>query len=245
MAGREQQGAAIRSVAALDDAVRGRLFAHIRAAGHPVTREEAAERVGISRKLAAFHLDKLVDVGLLEAGVDEARPRRVGRAPKSYRPTSRALLVCIPQRSYERLAGILLEAAVATDAGEAPEDARLRIAREAGKDLGSSARRTEPGRKGARGGALAGVQTVLDAEGFEPFRPGPGRVRLRNCPFHPLAQQEPAVVCAINHAYVSGIVAGLGASSVQADLVPVPNECCVELSQIGQPQARQPATGPA
>jgi predicted ArsR family transcriptional regulator len=59
---------AIRAVAALDDELRRGMYAFIRKARRPVTREEAAASVGISRKLAAFHLDKLVEVGLLRTG---------------------------------------------------------------------------------------------------------------------------------------------------------------------------------
>ncbi|MGH3506383.1 MAG: hypothetical protein ACRDO2_04165, partial [Nocardioidaceae bacterium] len=80
-----------------------------------------------------------------------------------------------------------------------------------------------------RPGTLAAIEAVLDAEGFEPFRPSPHRVRLRNCPFHPLAQREPVLVCAINRAYLGGLLDGLRASSLQADLVPAPDECCVEI----------------
>ena len=54
-------------VGALDDDLRRRMYAYCRRAGHSVTRDEAAAHVGISRKLAAFHLDKLVDAGLLWA----------------------------------------------------------------------------------------------------------------------------------------------------------------------------------
>lgn len=59
--------AALVAVAALSDELRRRMYGFIRRVGRPVSREEAAKSVGISRKLAAFHLDKLVEVGLLRA----------------------------------------------------------------------------------------------------------------------------------------------------------------------------------
>ena len=58
---------AIKAVAALSDDTRRGMYVFIRAARQPVTRDEAAASVGISRKLAAFHLDKLVDAGLRHA----------------------------------------------------------------------------------------------------------------------------------------------------------------------------------
>src|SRR4051812_23000871 len=57
--------AAVAAIAALEDDVRRALFEHVRGAAQPVTRESAAAAIGISRNLAAFHLDKLVELGLL------------------------------------------------------------------------------------------------------------------------------------------------------------------------------------
>src|SRR5215203_2896975 len=76
----------IGAISTLDDPVRARLYAAVRGAGVPLTREDAAAQAGISRKLAAFHLEKLVDAGLLESRADDRVPRRVGRTPKAYVP---------------------------------------------------------------------------------------------------------------------------------------------------------------
>lgn len=50
----------LTTLAVLGDEQRRRMFDFIRQERHPVTREEVAATLGISRKLAAFHLDKLV-----------------------------------------------------------------------------------------------------------------------------------------------------------------------------------------
>jgi predicted ArsR family transcriptional regulator len=55
-------------------------------------------------------------------------------------------------------------------------------------------------------------------------------VILRNCPFHALATRHTELVCGINHAFVTGLVGGLGASGVRSRLVPRPGACCVELT---------------
>ncbi|MFH8798236.1 helix-turn-helix domain-containing protein [Streptomyces sp. NPDC017936] len=60
-------GSAIDSLGVLSEDSRRRMFTFVRRARRAVTRDEAAAGVGISRKLAAFHLDKLVDAGLLRA----------------------------------------------------------------------------------------------------------------------------------------------------------------------------------
>src|SRR4029078_11433197 len=57
----------VSALAALDDDLRRQMYLEIRQRRRPVSREEVAEAVGVSRKLAAFHLDKLVDRGLLVA----------------------------------------------------------------------------------------------------------------------------------------------------------------------------------
>ena len=92
----------IGAISTLEDPVRARLYAAVRQAGEPVTREDAAAQAGISRKLAAFHLEKLVDAGLLESRADERVPRRVGRTPKAYVPVQHAVTVSVPPRSPAR-----------------------------------------------------------------------------------------------------------------------------------------------
>jgi len=70
---------------------------------------------------------------------------------------------------------------------------------------------------------------VLERLGFEPARDSPARLRLRNCPFQPLAARAPDLVCGINHGYLSGLLAGLNAPAAEAVLTPDPGRCCVEL----------------
>ncbi|MFL6120456.1 helix-turn-helix transcriptional regulator [Actinophytocola sp.] len=216
----------IRAVAALDDELRRGMYAFIRAARRPVTRDEAAAAVGISRKLAAFHLDKLVDAGVLHAGYQQTN-RRVGRAPKVYRPVETDIRVSIPPRQHDLLADILLDGLLA-ESGTARE-AAVRAARERGQDVGAAEReQARPGRLGAER-AVTLAAAALDRSGFEPDRRSPTCVRLRTCPFHPLAAKAPELVCGINHAFLTGLVDGLDTTSVRAVLDPRTGECCVEL----------------
>jgi predicted ArsR family transcriptional regulator len=229
---------AIRAIAALDDELRRRMYEYIRAARRPVTRDEAAAAVGISRKLAAFHLDKLVDAGALRARYQPAGGiRRVGRAPKVYEPSGTDIQVSIPPRSHDILAGILLDAVVREEASEEAGEGRggisrdtvRRVARDRGEQIGAAERqRARPGRLGAeRALTLAGE--LLAERGFEPARESPTCLRLRNCPFHPLTARAPDLVCGLNHAFLTGMMDGLGAATVEAVLDPRAGECCVEL----------------
>lgn len=221
---------AIKAIAALDDDLRWGMYEFIRAARRPVTRDEAAAAVGISRKLAAFHLDKLVEAGVLRARYQPVDGvRRVGRAPKVYEPSTLDIQVSLPRRHHDMLAEILMDAIVSEDPGESARDAAWRVARDRGERIGAAEReRARPGRLGAER-ALTLASKLLAERGFEPERESPACMRLRNCPFHPLTDRAPKLVCGLNHAFITGMVAGLQASTVSAVLDPRAGECCVEL----------------
>jgi predicted ArsR family transcriptional regulator len=230
--------ASLAAVAALSDDLRRSLYEFIRRAGRAVTRDEAAQSVGISRKLAAFHLDKLVDAGLLSARY--AQPgglRRVGRAPKVYEPSSLDIQVSIPQREHAYLADILVDAVLAESPTETAEQAAHRIATEHGRRLGQAERSALRGGRLGPERALTCAQQALERHGFEPSRDTPTLVRLRNCPFHPLAAKAPDLVCGINHAFLRGFLTGLDAPAVHATLKPTPGHCCVELGVPDHPDS--------
>jgi predicted ArsR family transcriptional regulator len=237
---------AVAAVAALGDEFRRRMYEFIRGSADPVTRDQAAAEVGISRKLAAFHLDKLVDVGLLR--VEVAAPgevRRIGRRPKVYRASDAHVDVSIPARRPDLLADLLLDALGATDevgpeaADGAPDtavaassstDRVAAVARRRGFQLGAAERaRTRPGRLGSERG-LTAVDAALAALGFEPRRERATELSLRNCPFQPHAAAAPQLVCTLNHALITGLLEGLEAATITATLAPQPGTCCVRLT---------------
>ena len=157
--------------------------------------------------------------------------RRVGRAPKVYEPAETDIRISIPQRRHDVLADILLDAVLTEGEDETARDAALRSARCRGERAGATERnRVRPGRLGPER-ALTLASGLLELNGFEPAPETPARVRLRNCPFHPLAAKAPEVVCQINHAYLADLIDGLDAPAVEAVLDPRAGECCVELRQ--------------
>lgn len=222
---------AISAVAALEDGVRKRLYDAVRDAGRAITREEAARRTGISRKLAAFHLDKLVAVGLLAAGVADERPRRVGRAPKVYRPVGQSVEVSVPPRAYADLASILVEAIESPHHGESAVVASHRVAANRGRAAGSVAAQDVKGRLGVER-AFNLTCRALVAQGYEPHDSTEATdrtIRLRNCPFHVLAAEAPGLVCGVNGAFLAGLLQGLGAERLEAVAVGPSGECCAEI----------------
>jgi predicted ArsR family transcriptional regulator len=221
---------AVRAIAVLDDPSRRSLYAFVRAQREPVTREAAAERLGISRKLAAFHLDKLVDAGLLVADyAPGTRTRTLGRTPKGYRPSALQVSVAIPQKAHEGLAEILIEAVLATPSAESGAEAALRTAATAGEQAGAATRaQTRGGRVGPERG-LTLAEAELRSRGFEPVRESPSCISLGNCPYQPFAARATDLVCGINQQFIAGFLRGLGASGIEAGLEPAPGRCCVVL----------------
>jgi predicted ArsR family transcriptional regulator len=216
-------GEAISAIGALEDGLRRRMYLFIRDQTHPVSRDEAAEQVGISRGLAAFHLDKLVERGLLKSiyAHPEGRPsNRVGRSSKLYQPADDSVEVSVPRRRYDLIADALAEA-VQSAGGEG---AACAIAGRKGVALGRQA----PVAAGETG--LDTTVRLLKGQGFEPARvSGDDRVVLRNCPFREVAQRSPELVCRMNLAFIQGVLEGLEVRGAGAHLDPAPTRCCITL----------------
>ena len=166
MSGNLAADAAVQAVAALEDPSRRALYRFLRGSAQPVTREQAAAAIGISRKLAAFHLDKLVDAGLLVAAYDRAaRTRTLGRAPKAYRPADIQVSISIPERHPGELAELLIDAVLSAKPDETPRSAVLRVAEQHGRALGDDARAAgRPGRLGPER-ALTLAEATLRSRG--------------------------------------------------------------------------------
>jgi predicted ArsR family transcriptional regulator len=237
--GQDRPGAPEHDLAALallTDPSRRTLYDLVRRSSGPVTREAATGHAGISVRLAAFHLDKLVAGGLLRARTDRpAGTGRLGRRPKVYEPTDLEVTVSLPPRQYDFLAEILLDAIEGSRAGarDIVIDAGRHAAHARGVNLGVTAR---AGLRGPRLGAERALTTaaqVLDGYGFEPARVSPDRVVLRNCPLHRLAERSRDLVCGLNHAFCSGVLDGLDAATAVAELSPAPGACCVILQAAG------------
>lgn len=219
------------AIAILEDDLRSRMYLFIRGRGKPVSRDEAAEHVGISRKLAAFHLDRLVERGLLTAHYARLPGRTgpgAGRSSKMYEPSDLEVDVSLPERRYD-IVGEIMVAALDQDSDEPPRDVAKRIAFQKGQAVGDDIRQRSRLRPPGSERALSIAEQSLSDYGFEPYRDDPGGISLRNCPFHRLAQQAPDLVCGLNREFIDGLLRGLGNESVEAALLPTPGQCCVRL----------------
>lgn len=229
----------------LSEPKRRAVYEAVGAADEPRTRDEVAQATGISRALAAFHLDKLVEAGLLEASTRAPVGRRkakIGRPAKRYRRSARQVELTMPPRQYA-LAGQILAAALdATSRGQPAVPAAARIAYDRGYELtASDAQRplAEPVE------SLARACQALEAFGYAPAAQQ-GRVTMSNCPFHAIVRVAQQLTCQMNLALIDGVLAGVGArEQVTPVLDPQPGRCCVVLRAGSEDQVslerRQPA----
>jgi predicted ArsR family transcriptional regulator len=226
---------------ALEDDLRRRLYLFIKSAARPISREDAAREAGISRKLAAFHLDKLVDKGLLKAHYARPPGRSgpgAGRSSKLYEPSEVEIEVSIPARRYDIVGDILIDALESLSPAESPVEGARRAGGDAGRVVGERVRRESGLRPPGPERALSVAESVLRDYGYEPYRDEQGRVALRNCPFHLLSKKAPGLVCSVNQAFIDGMLRGFGNDTVDALLESTPGQCCVKLQSPDKEERR-------
>ena len=203
------------ALASLTDRVRRQAYRVVADGTGPVGRDEVADALGVGRTLAAFHLDKLVAAGLLEVSYARRSGKTgpgAGRPAKLYHLAAAEHAVSVPPRAYRTAAELLAEALEQAGA----EETLYRVAQQHG-------RRTPAG---------ADVAELLTEQGYAPAPDGPDRIELRNCPFHRLAEQFPPVICGMNLAMITGLLAGAGlAGEWAARMDAAPGRCCVTLSK--------------
>jgi predicted ArsR family transcriptional regulator len=165
-----------------------------------------AEAFGIHRNAAKHHLDRLMEAGLLRAEFRRVNGRRgpgAGRPSKLYSATEVEVSFSVPERHYDLLAHLLLQALTQ---GADLETVGARFGREL-----ADATRAE----GPVDDPLEGVARVLDRLGFRPHietdAQGCTWITTENCPFGWVAMEAPAgEVCRLDRAIISGVLEGFG-----------------------------------
>lgn len=197
----------------LQDPVRRQLFDYVSRSARSVSREEAARAAGISRTLAAYHLDHLDSAGLLETAYarrDGKSGPGAGRPAKIYAAAQPEVVLSVPARNY-RLLGSLLAAAAAADGTGAVRQALAEAARQEGQRAGA---------------AHPELRVVLQRLGYEPQEDGHGTITMANCPFHVVAQEQRELVCQMNYQLLCGVLSGVRRSGQRATLAPEAGRCC-------------------
>lgn len=221
-----------RLVSALGDATRRRAFFAVREADGPQTKDEVAAALGIDRRLAGFHLDKLVEQGFLSAGFRRRSGRGgpgAGRPAKLYALADPEVTVSIPERHYELLAGLLLRAMEA-GADESPQHALERVGEEFGREIGEAERAAGRGPVGeGTTEAVAGVVRLLSRYGFAAQTEGEDAIKACACPFEEVAFGDPDRICGLDRAIWRGVLAAFapGATLGDATTRAAGDEACV------------------
>lgn len=223
----------LSGLSALADPVRRQLYEYVAGQDGPVRRDDAADAAGISRTLAAYHLDRLASAGLLATSY--ARPDGQagpgsGRPAKLYRRARGEVSVTVPPRDYGLLAELLAGAVSGDESGKA-RSALMTAAENEGRKAGEEG---------------PDLPAALRRRGYEPAVTDDGAVDLRNCPFHQLAQRHTDLVCGLNHALLRGLLAGSGQDPDRAELAPRAGRCCVTIHPARQADSTATLrTGPA
>ena len=218
----------IAAVALLNEPARRKLYEWVAGQGRSVSRDEAAAGTGVSRALAAFHLDRLAGAGVLAVEYRRLSGRRgpgAGRPAKLYRRAEHDVAVSLPARRYETAARLLSEAIEGS-----PAPGPVATLRKAATRLGgewAAGASMEPAAAGPQD--TDAVLQLLAERGYEPILEG-GEIRLRNCPFHALVEEHRDLVCGMNLALAQGLLEGFAAAGMKARLAPEPGYCCVRIS---------------
>ncbi len=213
----------IRTLAALADPVRTRIYRHIASQEEDVGRDQVARALRISRSQATFHLEKLVEHGLLETTYRRLSERRgpgAGRTSKLYRRARRQVEVSLPPRNYQLVSealAVALEKAGTTK----PREQLAKVGRKIGRQWAAERPVKQP---------LKSLESVLSRHGYEPRWEQPNRLRLQNCPFEALVADHEELICKVfNLRLIESLVKGLGAREVAAVYTPPPPLCCISL----------------
>jgi len=218
----------LEAVGLLADPVRRGLYRHVAAQPEPVSREEAANAVGVPLHTAKFHLDRLVDAGLLDAQFRRLSGRTgpgAGRPSKLYSRSERQVSVSLPERRYD-VAGEVLAAAVEESLrdGSPIADVLPRVAHGVGRRIGE-----EYGGRGPDADGLELAAEVLEDYGYEPVVED-AELCLANCPFDRLAAEHTQLICGINRDLVEGVLEGADVPGLVARLAPHAGYCCVRVA---------------
>lgn len=227
------RGEQIAGIAALEQPLRRDLYDLVGSRNGSIDRDEAAAALGVPRSVAAFHLDKLTEAGLLQVHYERPAGRTgpgAGRPAKRYRRAETELSVSLPERNYEFAAALLADAVLASSQTGSPVNETLaNAARTAGADLGATARE-ELGKRASARTFRSVLLRLLRQLGYEP-RETREEILLANCPFHRLADRHRPLICGMNLDLLCGLAEGMEAGDrVVPRLDPAPEMCCVRIA---------------
>jgi predicted ArsR family transcriptional regulator len=219
-----------------------------------LTAAEVGDRVGLHATSARFHLEQLVDAGVLTSAFHR---HGTGRPQKRYAALPQPATAAPPDDAFRMLAELLTDALAPHEGGAlTPEAAATRWARaHVGPRSGGHEEDLPPA--ATAGEWLAKVARLLDlleSWGYEPSvrTTDHGRtaeVALARCPFLSLAEAHTEVVCAAHVGLVRGALDAFGEPDAEVHLQPFarPGVCLARLTtgaRLTPPRTRSGTTNP-
>lgn len=191
---------------ALGDGTRRSLYRHVVEAQVPLSAGEVGAAFGLHRTVARSHLEKLVEMNLLQVGT--RRRARGGRPAKVYFPSEERLEVQFPPRRYEWLARLLVQL-LNRFPGDHSEMA-VEVGCEFGRNL-ARASLVDGVVKGGKG-RLNPHQVVkwLGENGYRArlhsAKAPTVTIDVTNCVYQEVAQLAPEVVCSFDTGMICGLL---------------------------------------
>ena len=188
----------------LGDNTRYAIYLELARSARPLSTSEVAETLGLHPNTVRPHLERMREVGLLDARPDLRGA--VGRPQKLYSLSAEAPSLGLEPPVFPMLARMLLGMAI--EAGLGGE-----VAADAGRGEG---RRLAHRRRGSAPCVQATME-MLDELGFDPAKvdeDGRSTVAFTHCPFAELAETDPEVVCSLHRGLLEGFVDEVGGGAV-------------------------------
>jgi predicted ArsR family transcriptional regulator len=212
---------------ALGDETRYAMYEELARSTAAMSAQDLADRLGLHPNTVRLHLDRLREVGLVDA--EAVHRGTVGRPQHLYFLSADAPALGFDPPAHALLAGLL--AALAERVGA---DAEMAAA--TGKVWGR-----EAGARTRARSCLTALEGELTLLGFEPALEsggadgGPARIEFLHCPFRELAEAYPELVCNLHRGLCEGMVEAVGGGTVDDFATLYDPEPCHVTVGLGHP----------
>lgn len=188
---------------ALGDNTRYAIYLELARSAVPLSTAEVAVELGLHPNTVRPHLERMRDAGLLHVEVDNRGT--VGRPQHRYSLAADAPSLGLEPAAYPILAALLANLTVlfGPDADTVAETAR---------EHGRTRAAAHPNQA-----CIKAVQEELAELGFDPASAQDGNVTtiaFTRCPFRPLAEAFPELVCHLHRGMIEGMVDVLGGAEI-------------------------------
>ncbi len=200
---------------ALGDTTRRGIYVMIRESNGPVTASQIAANFQIHPNVARHHLERLVTDGYIRVSDTTASRSTAGRPAKHYEATDKAVSVQYSARKYDALAELLVAVIEELDDGRA-DDIAFKVGHDYGVSLGAEI--GVPDDEGYEVAALA-IATSMMGRGLGASTvASENRIVARFCPLSGDPDDEPDVLCQLDHGIIKGLLESAASRPVTVEL---------------------------